>query len=211
MAVDKLVDSTQLDADITSVANAIRIKGGTSGQMAFPAGFVSAVQAIPTVTTPTGTKQISITANGTTTEDVAAYASAEIAVNVSGGGGSGYTLLASGSYTHTGSPAVQISIPVTYTGKAVYAYAVADEIIAETNQSYAFIALQEDGFPFTQYLQNGKGGITSIVNTSGVISSNVINNANGITNGLLYLNRATNAYLIQPNTYNWFIYGEAAT
>lgn len=48
MAVDKLVDSTQLDADLTSVANAIRTKGGTSAQLAFPAGFVSAVNAIPT-------------------------------------------------------------------------------------------------------------------------------------------------------------------
>lgn len=48
MAVDKLVDSTQLDADLTSVANAIRTKGGTSAQMAFPAGFVNAVNAIPT-------------------------------------------------------------------------------------------------------------------------------------------------------------------
>lgn len=48
MAVDKLVDSTQLDADLTSVANAIRTKGGTSASLAFPAGFVSAVEAIPT-------------------------------------------------------------------------------------------------------------------------------------------------------------------
>jgi len=48
MAVDRLVDSAQLNADLTSVANAIRTKGGTSGQLAFPAGFVSAVQAIPT-------------------------------------------------------------------------------------------------------------------------------------------------------------------
>lgn len=47
MAVDKLVDSTQLNTDLTSVANAIRTKGGTSGQLAFPAGFVSAVEAIP--------------------------------------------------------------------------------------------------------------------------------------------------------------------
>jgi len=47
MAVDKLVDSAQLDADLTSVANAIRTKGGTSSDLAFPAGFVSAVQAIP--------------------------------------------------------------------------------------------------------------------------------------------------------------------
>lgn len=93
MAVDKLVDSTQLDADLTTVANAIRIKGGTSAQMAFPAGFVSAVQAIPTGTAPTGTKYISITQNGTTTEDVAAYANAEITVNVQGGGGVGYKSL----------------------------------------------------------------------------------------------------------------------
>lgn len=48
MAVDKLVDSTQLDSDLTSVANAIRTRGGTSADLAFPAGFVSAVQAIPT-------------------------------------------------------------------------------------------------------------------------------------------------------------------
>ena len=48
MAVDKLVDSTQLDADLTSVANAIRTKGGTSASLAFPADFVSAIAAIPT-------------------------------------------------------------------------------------------------------------------------------------------------------------------
>lgn len=82
MAVDKLVDSTQLDADLTSIANAIRTKGGTSASLAFPAGFVSAVQAIPTGITPTGTKSITITANGTTTEDVSAYANAQITANV---------------------------------------------------------------------------------------------------------------------------------
>ena len=50
MALDKLVDSTQLDSGLTSVANAIRAKSGGSSQLAFPAGFVSAVQAIPTGT-----------------------------------------------------------------------------------------------------------------------------------------------------------------
>lgn len=210
MAVDKLVDSTQLDANLTSVANAIRAKGGTSAQMTFPTGFVSAVQAIPTGTTPTGTKQISITQNGTTTEDVAAYANAEITVNVQGGGGgTGYTLLASGSYTHTGAAAQQISFPVTYTGTAVYAYAVADEIISGTNQSYCFVTFLADGLPFTQYLNGGYCGITSVVNTSGVISSNTINNTNRIASGYLYLGRANNTYLIQPNTYNWYIYGIA--
>lgn len=48
MAVDKLVDSAQLDADLASVAAAIRTKGGTSAQLTFPSGFVSAIQAIPT-------------------------------------------------------------------------------------------------------------------------------------------------------------------
>lgn len=48
MAVDKLVDSSQLDADLTSVANAIRTKGGTSASLAFPADFVDAIDAIET-------------------------------------------------------------------------------------------------------------------------------------------------------------------
>lgn len=41
---DYIVDS----ADLTSIANAIRAKGGTSAGLAFPVGFVSAIQAIPT-------------------------------------------------------------------------------------------------------------------------------------------------------------------
>ena len=48
MALDKLVDSAQLDNNLTSIANAIRTKGGTSAQMAFPQGFVDAVEAIET-------------------------------------------------------------------------------------------------------------------------------------------------------------------
>lgn len=47
MSVDKLVDSTQLDSDLTSVANAIRAKSGGSGSLAFPSGFVSEIGNIP--------------------------------------------------------------------------------------------------------------------------------------------------------------------
>lgn len=47
MSVDKLVDSTQLDADLTSVANAIRAKSGGSGQLAFPTDFVGEIGNIP--------------------------------------------------------------------------------------------------------------------------------------------------------------------
>lgn len=46
MAVDKLVDSAQLDADLTSVADAIRTKGGTSALLSFPSDFISAINAI---------------------------------------------------------------------------------------------------------------------------------------------------------------------
>lgn len=72
---------TVQDSSLTSVANAIRAKGGTSAQLEFPTEFVSAIQAIPS-SQPTGTKSISITQNGTTTENVADYASAQITANV---------------------------------------------------------------------------------------------------------------------------------
>lgn len=46
MSIDKAVDSTQLNSDLTSVANAIRTKGGTSASLVFPSGFVSAINDI---------------------------------------------------------------------------------------------------------------------------------------------------------------------
>ena len=48
MAYDKAVDSGVLDAGLKSIADAIRTKGGTSDVMAFPAGFVAAIEAIET-------------------------------------------------------------------------------------------------------------------------------------------------------------------
>ncbi len=48
MTYDKAVDSTQLDADLTTVADAIRAKGGTTDNLLFPSGFASAIAAIST-------------------------------------------------------------------------------------------------------------------------------------------------------------------
>ena len=39
-------------ANLTAVADAIRAKGGTSVQLIYPSGFVSAIQAIQTGITP---------------------------------------------------------------------------------------------------------------------------------------------------------------
>lgn len=92
MAVDKLVDSTQLDADLTSVANAIRTKGGTSADLAFPAGFVSAINAISggapvtllnqeTITPAsnyTNSNKLSVQLTATANYIIVAYASTEL-------------------------------------------------------------------------------------------------------------------------------------
>lgn len=43
-----MADYLTTDTELTSVANAIRTKGGTSSPLVYPAGFVSAINAIPT-------------------------------------------------------------------------------------------------------------------------------------------------------------------
>lgn len=48
MAIDKAVDSSVLNAGLTSVADAIRTKGGTSAQLAFPGDYIDAINAIST-------------------------------------------------------------------------------------------------------------------------------------------------------------------
>lgn len=46
MAYDKVVDSAVLDAGLKQIADAIREKGGTSGNLAFPAAMADAIAAI---------------------------------------------------------------------------------------------------------------------------------------------------------------------
>lgn len=82
------------DTDIKKVADAIRAKGGTSAPLAYPSGFVSAIQAIPSGSAKEEQeKSISITANGTYTiePDVGktlSKATAIVNVPTSGGGDS---------------------------------------------------------------------------------------------------------------------------
>ena len=71
---------------LTALATAIKAKAGASGTYTLD-DLVDVVDDIETGgVTPTGTKQVSITQNGTTTEDVTNYASAEITVDVPSSG-----------------------------------------------------------------------------------------------------------------------------
>ena len=78
MAIDKAIDSGVLDANLTTVAQAIRAKGGTTQPLTFPGGFKSAIEAIETGITPEGS--ITITENGT--YDVTSKAQAVVSVPV---------------------------------------------------------------------------------------------------------------------------------
>ena len=46
MAYDKVVDSAVLDAGLKQIADAIREKGGTTDNLAFPAAMAEAIAAI---------------------------------------------------------------------------------------------------------------------------------------------------------------------
>ncbi len=73
-----LVEETSLE----DIADAIRSKNGTSTKYK-PAEMADAISAISGGgITPSGTKQINITQNGTVTEDVTNYANAQVNVNV---------------------------------------------------------------------------------------------------------------------------------
>ena len=56
-----MADYKVTDTQLTSIANAIRTKGGTSAQLEFPTEFVDAIDNISTATLGTKT----VTANGT--------------------------------------------------------------------------------------------------------------------------------------------------
>lgn len=63
MAYDKVVDSSALNTNLTSVANTIRTKGGTTGKLVFPDGFNNAINSIATQK-PEQEKTVPITENG---------------------------------------------------------------------------------------------------------------------------------------------------
>lgn len=115
------------DTDLTSVANAIRTKGGTSASLIFPSGFVSAVQNIPSGGGGSTLITKNIIANGTynaSSDSADGYSSVTVAVP---------SLLVRGTFTPSDAEkGTSKNITIPYSGSG-YPVSV---IIYPTNGAY---------------------------------------------------------------------------
>ena len=103
-----LIEETSME----NIADAIRSKNGLTTKYK-PAEMADAISAISGGgITPTGTKTINITQNGTTTENVTNYASAEISVNVP----NSYSVSDEGKVVSNGALVAQSSQNITANG-----------------------------------------------------------------------------------------------
>ena len=73
------------DTELTSIANAIRTKGGTNSQLEFPSGFVSAIGAITAIGDVTQRTSSDLTASGATVTAPAGYYASAASKSVSSG------------------------------------------------------------------------------------------------------------------------------
>jgi hypothetical protein len=79
-----MADYRATSTEFTAVADAIRTKGGTSAQLTWPNGFVSAVQAIPTG--GSNLQEKTVTQNGVVLPDAGYDGLSRVIVNVPTGG-----------------------------------------------------------------------------------------------------------------------------
>ena len=115
MAISKIILNgvTQIDLTSDTVAASNLISPNTAHGADGEPVVGTATQGI----TPTGTKNISITQNGTTTEDVTNYASAQITVNVPTGSTKNVQYYMGADYARAASyTATDVTLTVTKTG-----------------------------------------------------------------------------------------------
>lgn len=198
--MSKAIITASLLADI---ADAIRAKTGDTASMT-PSEMAEEIANISTGTTPTGTKQISITANGTTTEDVTNYANAEITVNVPG--------IESG--TITGNTAT-FNIPVSALHSHVYIWADTiksdDDLSGAPHGGHKLIGFFADGNTGFYYLESTNSAGTALQGAVGGIGrwggNTVWTNRVEFTNTLIKLINingiGSGKVLIEDMTYNW--------
>lgn len=116
--------------DLTSVAEAIRTKGGTSASLSFPDEFLSAISAIPTGEPPTLVTK-AITANGTyDASDDSADGYSSVTVNVP-------SVHISGTFTPTtAGQTMTVTVPYTGSGYPIVLVAYASEGSYNPNGTY---------------------------------------------------------------------------
>ena len=160
--------------------------------------YASADVAVPGAS---GTKQISITQNGTTTEDVSAYANAEITVNVSGGGSS----VQSGSFTPDSDVnTYMISALAGTTLNHFLMFGLPADVIGHSKREIGLGYVDYDKNIFYSSASNSTG---TAIGTSGggtIASGNQFRFDR--TTGTINLSTGSNGggYLIGGVTYYWF-------
>ena len=186
-----MADYLVTDTELTSVANAIRTKGGTSANLSFPTEFVSAIDAIPT-----GGGGASNLVTGTFTTPPSAGVSST-AVRYSG---SGYPIacmvfVEGGAY---------VSGTNWYT--VIQRYAIGFWSMSKSNQStapsYTTSGTQNQGV-VTAIYKNSTSSSTSYTRTSAmntnVYSSN--NASNSAVNSIKFKSKNTLSYYTNTSSY----------
>ena len=187
MSVDKLVDSTQLDADLTSVANAIRTKGGTSASLAFPTDFVSAIAAIPSG----GGGGITLIGSGSYT--YTGNAAADITFPV----------------TYNGTPKVLLVVKSEMdagVGETIGALSYLPSGISVVDTAFEYGARAYKLKTNADVISYG-GSAPSNTSCVYLCTSRGVYDANG---SYMRVVRFGNSYLMQSGAYSWYIYGEAS-
>ena len=116
--------------DLTSIANKIRTKGGTSALLSFPDGYEDAIDAI---VTPTGTKNIST--NGT--HDVTNYASANVAVPASEVDSGTKNINSNGTHDVVGYASAAVSVPNSYSASDEGKVVQSGALVSQSSQTVA--------------------------------------------------------------------------
>lgn len=145
-------------------------------------------------TTPTGTKQISITQNGTTTEDVTNYASAEISVNVPSSGTTMYT----GEYTPSTMPTA--NVPFAAPGATNFLIRVANTATIDMTTGHAFFCLVYADTSKTSQFGSNNGG-TTISNGNDRYATGA---RSGSAPGVMFTSDGVELIFYDSTSYRWF-------
>lgn len=189
MALDALVDSAQLDSDLTSVADAIREKGGTSAQLAFPTEFVSAIEAISGG--GGGGNTWKLLASGTYVKTSGTYLTIPV--------------------TYTGTPQfafVCVDTPLSATAQCVACVRGFGSPFSEMKADYD--AYMKNGSTVGYMYYFGRNS-SDTINGAGVGGNSSNLGQFSVSASQISFAKISNTYPWASNTYHWYIYGEEAS